>query len=178
MKYSQSQYLLILDTKLDKLAENREVSTSKKGEIYMHGLDSKTLQDIHKQEGRIRDLINTPRKQYLLMKQMNLWSQLCSCLDVIGDTELAIAAYIHKEFSQNTGANYLAVYGLLQTLFLQQDALFHLCEALGIGDPRDNYPRLKEIREDRNASVGHPTKLKRGKHTFCHYYRIRAGRGS
>jgi hypothetical protein len=141
----------------------------KKGGIYMHGLDSKTLQDIHKQEGRIRDLINTPRKQYLLMKQMNLWSQLCSCLDVIGDTELAIAAYIHKEFSQSTDAHYLAVYGLLQALFLQQDALFHLCEALGIGDPRDNYPRLKEIREDRHASVGHPTKLKRGKHTSYHF---------
>jgi hypothetical protein len=140
-----------------------------KGNKYMDHLDIKTLQEIHKQEEKIRDLINTPRKQYILMKRADLWSQLCSCLDVIGDTELAIAAYINKEFSQSTGARYLAVYGLLQALFLQQEALFDLCEALGIGNPRDNYPRLKEIKEDRNASVGHPTKLQRKKHSSYHF---------
>lgn len=44
-------------------------------------------------ESRIRDLINEPRTQYALLKKKDLWEQLCSSLDVMGDTELAIAAF-------------------------------------------------------------------------------------
>ncbi len=124
-------------------------------------IKGKEHQSIHEQEERIRDLINEPRKQYTLIKKLGLWHQLCSCLDVIGDTELAIAAYTSQELVTNTGAAYLAVYGLLQALILQQDAIFNLCESLGINDTISNYPRLQEIREIRNASIGHPTKRDR-----------------
>lgn len=96
-------------------------------------------------------------------------SQLKSCLDAIGDSELAIAAYSAGEFGVSDGVRYLAVYGLLQALFIQQDAVRYLCESLGMPNPLNNYPRLKEIREIRNASIGHPTKKDRPKPTSYHF---------
>jgi hypothetical protein len=47
---------------------------------------------------------------------------------------------------------------------MQQDALMNLGESLGIDDKIENYPRLKEIREIRNVSIGHPTKHNRKRH--------------
>jgi hypothetical protein len=124
---------------------------------------------MQEQTQAIRDIINKPRKQYLLMKKLGIWFQLCSCLDIIGDTDLAIKAYINKECGTSKGATYLAVYGLLQALFMQQDALMNLGESLGFDYKLENYPRLKEIREIRNVSIGHPTKHNRKKSTSYHF---------
>ncbi len=101
-------------------------------------------QSICEQERRIRDLINEPRKRYTLIKKLGLWHQLCSCLDVIGDTELATTAYTAQKLGANKGSAYLAAYGLLQALFLQQDAIFNLCESLEISDNISNYPGLQK----------------------------------
>ena len=120
---------------------------------------------------RIREFISKRRTQYVLLKNGALWLQLCSCLDVIEDSELAIAAYSAEEFAASDGAYYLAIYGLLQALFLQQDAVINLCESFGIRETIDNYPRLKHIREIRSDSVGHPTKRdrKKGQPTSYHF---------
>ena len=141
-------------------------------------MKSKVHQSIREQEERIRELINEPRKQYALIKKLGLWHQLCSCLDVIGDTELAIAAYTAQELGSDKGTTYLAVYGLLQALFLQQDAIFNLCESLDISDSIRNYPRLHEIREIRNASIGHPTKRERKKRPTSYHAISRISLGS
>lgn len=106
----------------------------------------------------IRDFINNPRTQYFLLKNRALWFQLCSCMDVIEDSELAIAAYSEGNFRESDGDKLLVIYGLLQALFLQQDAVINLCESLKIHETIDNYPKLKVIREIRNDSIGHPTK--------------------
>jgi len=118
----------------------------------------------------IRDFINNARRKYGLLENQAQWSQLCSCLDVIEDSDLAIDAYSSLietvkagGFGASDGERYLVVYGLLQALFAQQDAAFNLCEALKIPETLNDYPRLKEIREIRNASVGHPTKKDRPK---------------
>jgi hypothetical protein len=119
---------------------------------------------MHDQIQRIRHFINRPRKQYILLKDRALWLQLCSCLDVIEDSELAIDAYSARESEISVGADYLAVYGVLQALFLQQDAIDNLCKSLRIPETIYNYPRLKEIREIRSESIGHPTrKNKKGR---------------
>ena len=81
---------------------------------------------------------------------------LCSCLDVIGDTELAIQSYLKQENPKDDGAKYLIVYGILQTLFLQQDAIKNLSEALNLEFKPD--PTLTLVRNLRNDSVGHPTR--------------------
>jgi hypothetical protein len=107
-------------------------------------------------EQQVRDFINRARKQHALLKDSGAWNQLCSSLDVIGDTELAFDSYAVAPDTEDAGATYILVYGVLQALVLQQDAVLHLAEALGLKYELD--PTLKEVREVRNASIGHPTK--------------------
>ena len=53
-------------------------------------------------EQRIRDYINAPRKHSALFEDRIEFSKLCSCLDVIGDTELAFSAYESMADSTST----------------------------------------------------------------------------
>jgi len=106
----------------------------------------------------IREYINNPRKQYNLLKNKPYWNQLCSSLDVIGDCDLAISAYENTEFNKRDGDKYLKLYGLLQAIFVQQDAVRNLWEALEIGSKFELGAELKRIRDMRNNSIGHPTK--------------------
>ena len=115
----------------------------------------------------IRGFVNKPRKQFNLLKNHKLWNQLCSSLDVIEDSDLAIDVYLNREFSKDDGEKYLRLYGVLQALFLQQDAVTNLCESLGLPNDLITDPKLKEIRAIRNNSIGHPTK--RGKYKSYHY---------
>lgn len=112
----------------------------------------------HQLTTKIRRFINDGRKNHELRQNKADFSQLCSSLDVIEDSEQAISAFQETDFGKDVALGYLATYGLLQALFLQQDAVIHLCEALAIPLDRSKYPSLAQVREIRNASVGHPTK--------------------
>jgi hypothetical protein len=119
------------------------------------------MQSIAQLESEIRGIINSARKQSALLESRSGWYMLCSCLDTIGDTELCIDAFLAEEVDLlDYGARYLRVYGVLQALFVQQDAVCNLTEALKI--PYTPDPDLRIIREIRNDSIGHPTKRGRG----------------
>lgn len=107
-------------------------------------------------EEQIRNLINAPRKHSNIFQDSAKYHQLCSCLDVIGDTERALRAYEEMQDSVQPGSSYILVYGFLQTLFVQQDAVSNLHEALQIRYKPDSL--LVKIRELRNDAIGHPTK--------------------
>jgi hypothetical protein len=126
----------------------------------------------HQLENQIRNLINIPHRHFELRQNNALFSQLCSSLDVIEDTEDAITAFKEKDFGQDKPSLYLTIYGLLQAIFVQQDAVVNLCEALGIKETIDISPNLKEIREIRNDSIGHPTKRKRPNAKVTSYHHI------
>lgn len=86
------------------------------------------------------------------------WSKLWAAVDNIEDTQLAIDEYSSlKKFSR------LAVYGLLQAMVVQQNAISHLEEAIKIQKPNwpKEYPGLSQIRDIRVETVGHPTSTKR-----------------
>lgn len=89
-----------------------------------------------------------------------LSSQMRSSLDVIEDTQMAIDSYFKRNVLDGSGECYVKVYGILQVLFVQQDAVEHLFEALGQNWP--DIPELEKIRRIRNDAVGHPTKRGRG----------------
>ena len=79
--------------------------------------------DIEKQ---VREHINTHRYQKVLISELDNWNQICSSLDTLGDTGLALQSYFKSEYPDETGLSYIYTYGLLQALFIQQDAMNHL----------------------------------------------------
>ena len=123
---------------------------------------------VRKLEDSVRNHINTHRYQSVLLEDTDGWNQICSSLDVIGDTVCSIESYHSQPFPDEIGMKYIVTYGILQALFIQQDALRHLSEAFEI-EYQVN-PILKEIRENRNAAIGHPTKQNRGGE--CYYNHV------
>lgn len=109
--------------------------------------------------GCIRDLVNRPVANRRLSTDKKSWHQLCSCLDVLEDSQLAIDAFGSALSGESKGRLYLAIYGLLQAMYIQQDAVFNLLEAMKLPTARPNdLPEIRYVRELRNDAVGHPTK--------------------
>ena len=106
----------------------------------------------------LRDFINfdSPRKRHALQQDKAVWYMLCSCMDIIEDMEYALESYLTEDpDNPETGRKYLLVFGALQALYVQQDAVKNLHQALDIPYTMD--PSIKEIRGIRNDSAGHPT---------------------
>ncbi|MGZ4839430.1 MAG: hypothetical protein ACXVZR_12850 [Terriglobales bacterium] len=127
----------------------------------------------------IHSWIEQPRVASRLERDLPRWNQLHSALDALHQTHIAIETYNHAGGSVGEGERLLAIYGLLQALVVQQDALCHLAEALQTRPVRLNrHRRLEEIRNIRNWTVGHPTKADR--HLVQSHHAIRRpklGRG-
>ncbi|MDE0087357.1 MAG: hypothetical protein OXU23_16665 [Candidatus Poribacteria bacterium] len=78
-------------------------------------------------------------------------------MDTIEDTEEALESFLKLDIdSSDEGRNYLRIYGALQALFVQQDAVKNLHDALKIPYTEDK--ALDKIRNIRNDAAGHPTK--------------------
>jgi hypothetical protein len=115
-----------------------------------------SVQQISLEEESVRKYINTTRYQTNLLRDLDVWNQICSSLDTIGDTIYSIEDYLNSEYPESTGLRYIFTYGILQSLFIQQDAIKHLAEAFEVDFRLDE--KLRNIRAIRNASIGHPTK--------------------
>lgn len=117
--------------------------------------------DLQNKIRELRDLINSSicyKQGAWDRKDDGDWSKLWTAVDNVEDTQSAIEEYSSlKEFSR------LAVYGLLQAMFVQQDAIRHLEEAIKIKvvNYKTDYPDLFKIRDIRNETIGHPTETKR-----------------
>jgi hypothetical protein len=118
-------------------------------------------------ESKVRDRINRGRKQHELLGRSADWNKLCSALDIVGDTELALDSYLNQPRIGDPGLCYLHVYGALQLLQTQQDAVAHICSALGI--KAQSSPKLPHIREIRSSSVAHPAAVKEDKATRSNF---------
>ncbi len=114
----------------------------------------------------IRDILFNAITGHLFLKSVDNRFQIVACLDTIEDVQLALDEYLRIDLSadeSNTGRLYLTVYGVLQGMFLQQDALMNLANTIGFPFRLDDYPGLGDIREIRNQIAGHPTSYKRRK---------------
>ncbi len=116
------------------------------------------IKSVSELEKELRDLINCDVIINGLLQDKIKWFQLCSSMDVIGDTQLAIDAYLIG--CDGIGMRYLQLYGLLQCMIVQQDAIKGVRE---IACPNYEFDsiieeEIKKIREIRNKAIGHPTK--------------------
>lgn len=108
---------------------------------------------------RIRERINSIEKQRLLIENNKKWLQITASLNVFVDSYRAVQYYCDSAFPEETGGQYMYLYGLLQALFLQQDAASSISKSLfekGI-DWKSEYPDAYHARELRNDVAGHPT---------------------
>lgn len=123
------------------------------------------MDSVQSAEQRIRDLVNSPRRGHLLRQDGDRWFKLCSSMDAIGDTQLAVRAFLDepRDTRRSDGWSYVIVYGVLQVLYVQQDAARTLAGCLGV--PFELPEELAAIRDARNASIGHPTNYRRASST-------------
>jgi hypothetical protein len=117
---------------------------------------------------QIRDYGHNPRHIERLYSAPFDWHQLWTALNIIDDVDLAIKAYVDADFPATPGEQYLRVFGIFQALFVQQDALRHFVEVILPGSHTTFIDVLKDVREARNASVGHPSELRRGGEVSAH----------
>jgi hypothetical protein len=117
---------------------------------------------------QIYQYINTQRYQSELLSNIDIWNQICSSLWVLEDSLFSINDYVKSEFPDSDGLKYIFLYGILQALFIQQDAVAHLAEAFEI-DIGGRSESLTQIREIRNAAIGHPTKRNHRKKKYFNY---------
>lgn len=112
---------------------------------------------------QIRNQINEPSKRDSLLNKPDLieWNKLCSALDVIGDTELALDAYLEHPEVESLGLRYLFVYGVLQLLQTQQDVAAHLCDSLNI--KITSKTKIPSICAIRSTAVAHPASRQENK---------------
>jgi hypothetical protein len=109
--------------------------------------------------GKIRNFICIHRIKYdFIQNKMPLWQQLNSSLDAIQDTNNAVTSYINLKFPDDPGKKILCLYGLLQALYVQQDALDNLFISLNEHIDISAFPNIYKIRQIRNDAIGHPTK--------------------
>ena len=73
----------------------------------------KLIIEINQLTESVRNYINTHRYQVVLLENSDKWNQICSSLDVIGDSLLAIEAYQVVEYPNNGGLKYIYTYGVL-----------------------------------------------------------------
>jgi len=131
----------------------------------------KTLFDEFNQSvSEIRDVINDNLAFHTHLAKTEEWSQICSALDTLDDTALAMDAYWSVQFdpdAQNNGSAYLFIYGLLQAMCLQQNAIMSLAKCFDLTIKVANeYPFMAQVREHRDWAVGHPVTNSHGPHTL------------
>lgn len=95
----------------------------------------------------------------------SVYNQKFTSIDLIEDSQIAIEDYESAKSIGKQGRSTLLIYGLLQSLFLQQDGLYHLYKC--VVDEKiiqtvffDRFSFDKDIREVRNDIAGHPTNRK------------------
>lgn len=82
-------------------------------------------------------------------------------LNVAEDAMAAISCYLSGGIGNDVGERYLRLYGVLQAVFLQQDAISMLCKLfLGSWIEPVLPSAWQKVRTLRNLTVGHP--IKRG----------------
>jgi hypothetical protein len=119
----------------------------------------------------IEDLLEQARRRYERASLYDYFNQdrdrLATAqvaLDTAEDTMLALSHYDSEGIGSDDGEKYLRLYGFLQAIFLQQDAIEELCTlfAGNLAEPVDT-SAWKRLRELRNLTVGHPIEKGRGK---------------
>jgi len=114
------------------------------------------------------DWINRPIIQNYYIKNSQNWDALCASLHIINDLQRPKTEYYALET-----INHLEVIGIMQTIYIEQDSIQTLRNALleckFDGFKLNNYNR---VRDKRNKVFGHPSDKKTGTIKTRHFFDI------
>ena len=88
-------------------------------------------------------------------QEKNIALVIFGVLDAIDESAIALRSYEDFEWSGFCKGGLLAIYGFLQALYVQQDAVTALGRVLEI-EYRPRHSDLKLLRDGRNHAIGHP----------------------
>ncbi len=101
-------------------------------------------------------------KRVLKLNHEKDWNFICSGMDLIGDTCLAIDHFIRFGLEGATrydevGEKYLRLYGVLNSTYIQQEAVYSICKLCQISNQSEFRTKLDslEIREVRHKLGAH-----------------------
>lgn len=114
---------------------------------------------LYERMNRIRDLINMPRRQHILMQDLPVWRILCDSMDAIEDTEKVLEDFLKEDVdNSDTSIGISSAFDILDSLVAQQAAVVGLYEALAIpynGDSSlDNIRRICNEAMDKVTDIG------------------------
>ncbi|WP_276166683.1 hypothetical protein [Zobellia alginiliquefaciens] len=130
-------------------------------------------------ENEILDLCNTLNRviheplyhNFYNIPNELVYNQKFTSIDLIEDSQIAIEEFESIKSIGQQGRSTLLIYGLLQSLFLQQDGLYHLYKCVVNENIKQTeffeaFSFDKEIRDVRNDIAGHPTNRKKTEFYF------------
>ena len=117
---------------------------------------------------RIREHIQRQERMSPLIPIYKKWIGITASIDVLEDSSWAVEYYIENDYPSDMKGKYLYTYGLLQALFVQQDAADNIYRVFLDEKIKwdAEYPKAYAVREMRNDVTGHP--LNRDNHFFVY----------
>ncbi len=106
----------------------------------------------------IRNYVNEKNLYESFFKsRIDEWNKICVSMDTFEDSCLALSYYENSSSGLNEGEKYLRLYGMLQAIILQQDAISTLYKIfLNNTLMKKKNSSWLVIRNLRNLTVGHP----------------------
>lgn len=116
------------------------------------------MKRISEAEERVRALTNHGGMyERCFASRRDDWNQLCVAMDTLGDSAAALTHFESYGFGAGVDERYIRLYGTLQAIILQQDAIKAIYEIyLGSKPAIDEESAWKRLRRLRNLAVGHP----------------------
>lgn len=117
---------------------------------------------------RIRKHIQRLERMSLLIPNRKKWIGITASIDVLEDSSWAVEYYVENDYPSDMKGKYLYTYGLLQALFVQQDAAENIYKVFFDEKIKwkEEYSKAYVVREMRNDVTGHP--LNRDNHFFIY----------
>lgn len=94
---------------------------------------------LYEHMNKIRDLINMPRRQHILMQDLSVWHTLCESMDAIENTEKVLEDFVKEDVDDSdAGIGISTAFDILDSLVAQQSAVVELYKVLAIPYSEDS----------------------------------------
>jgi hypothetical protein len=113
------------------------------------------------------DQINVPIIEGLYIHDPKVWDTICASLTILGDLQRA-----KREYHAISKINYLEVIGIMQTIYIEQDCMLNLQNAILGKSEKTPLIDYKLIRDLRNEAFGHPSERQKKGVFSRHFFDI------